>query len=819
MRIAIYDGIAETHVVDSFVRALESRGHEVYNTGKIGHGFEFPTGKVQISKLTRYVDRVIEFAPDWVFVFRPASLPIPLLKRIKKHSIKTVAWFSDDPVLFGLTYGSVVQFYDMILHCGSAEVLKFYEDEFGYPTGVNFPFWTDHGAFPTVWGKEDPVSEVMFLGNLQDEVRRGRYFELAKLDASVRLYGNAGNDYFGLSGGFLDTDQEVVAAGARSQIAVNIPQFFSNHRGLRTWFPGVEKLGFFEYPSRVVQYMAMGLPTISIIPGRSKFDTYPEMIVSPDFENASAKIREMLDAGGLASRSAATALRFDKNFSAMSRVLFFEDLVRDDSWRRLTPEERASLFTRYDATEITNTAPKETPVIEIGVQKSERTSGNKLDGAKVLVLTGDELSVGERASTTIRALGNVGANVVHLAESDAQGILVDDPQGIHKYAILVNKLLDRYGKFDGIYVTELDAVLTTNAADLLKDYRIWTVFIDDSGDSGVKRLSRLADNFDVVATSSPYVMDLFSDSYNNLTFLPPYVDHVFLDLVENTVGKNSGLRIQESPQVEEAMAPSFAQDLSLPPRKWSEFQELSLQDLAEELSSDLTFVSFRQTRANPLLPALFPYALASSRFTFVPRLVNQVYSRLVGNVAVQVRSPGEIAAKLTDLTSSPTAQQMLSQGKRESLDTVFSAEWNLRSIAALQPVSSPINKPSASIGGHNPSVEKHGENQIQAPFSIDFSAAGVSLGTACTVSVELLDPESADEVTIAISGNTADFISTTLGTPGVSWRVITKTNATMASLRLRAETSEGKTEPVSVTFEPEKFLAIGQTTNVVVVER
>ena len=138
MRFGIYDGIVETHVASSLARAMRAAGHEVYNTGKIGHGFKFASSKQELHKLGAHLDRLLEWEPDVIFVFRPASLPYNLLRRAKSTGAKLVVWLSDDPVLWDLTYGPVLDEYDLVLHCGTERVLRFYEEQFGRPTGSTF---------------------------------------------------------------------------------------------------------------------------------------------------------------------------------------------------------------------------------------------------------------------------------------------------------------------------------------------------------------------------------------------------------------------------------------------------------------------------------------------------------------------------------------------------------------------------------------------------------------------------------------------------------------------------------------------------------
>lgn len=346
MRIALFDGILEHHLHESLARALTARGHDVLATGRIGHGFRFPAPGAPVEHLERAVDACIAFEPDWLLCFRPASLPPRSLARLRDAGIRLAAWFSDDPVLFDLSYAPVLEQYDRIAHCGGPAVLAHYERYFGRPTGVNLPFWTDRIAFPPVWGTEPAESRAMFLGNVDDAVRRGRYFELGTLAGIVRVHGRVGADHLGLSGGYLDADDEVLVAGARTDWAISIPQRFADHRGLETWFPGLDDLGSFQLPSRIVQCMAMGIPTVSIDPGRGGAELYPELVVVSSAEEAKEVVEDpSWSRERLQERSTAVLARFERHFSAAARAVALEALLGDDErWRELDPDGRSRWF-------------------------------------------------------------------------------------------------------------------------------------------------------------------------------------------------------------------------------------------------------------------------------------------------------------------------------------------------------------------------------------------------------------------------------------------------------------------------------------------
>lgn len=682
MKIAIYDGILERHVVDSLERALVARGHEVFNTGKIGHGFEFATAKLDLRRLEIAVSDIIDFAPDWVLVFRPASLPPVLHRRLTRRGIRTIAWFSDDPVLFDLTYGPVVDDYDLVLHCGNETVLSFYESKFGRPTGINVPFWTDHEAFPNVWGRETPTSDALFLGNVQDEVRRSRYFDLAKLRSRVTIYGNAGNDYYGLSGGYLDSDAEVVAAGARSRMAISVPQFFENHRGLRTWFPGLDRLGFFEYPSRIIQYMAMGLPVINVIPGRPSFATFPEMLVCDDFSEADAQIANLVaDDAALRELSEQTARRFDRHYSALSRALLLEDLTRDESWRHADASERAAWFTRYDASDVAPSTPL-APVTPL--RESIRVASNAGDTRQLRI---GVLGIGwtepaSRLSTTLRALNTLGHQVVPINPAQNERALVPDPSKLSKHAINVSRLSRQLDDVDVLIVCGLDAGLTSSGRALISERAVTTIVLDDTGNANSKRIDQFAGRFDVVAVASPAVVDdAQRRGHENVVHLPPFVDEAFLRASRAVASENaSTTRWIASTAAEEAMAPGYAIDVSTPAQSWDTLSRRGLDDLARTLTSTLSFASHGGSRANPRVSHFLPYLVAASEWLVLPRLVGTNEAEVFSEIAVLAREPGEVAVKLRQLDSSSSLQRHLAEARRSALETTLNAEHQLNRL-------------------------------------------------------------------------------------------------------------------------------------------
>ena len=352
MRVAIYDGIQEAHLAESLERALVSRGHVVYNTGKFGVGFNFPKTQEETSRLKYYSRKVCNFNPDLILVFRPASAPGWVLEYFrKKSSAKIFAWLCDDPVLWELSYRKYCHEYDVLLHCGDVDVIRMYDEYLHRAGGVNFPFWTDNKAFPHAYGQKQFDSDAVFLGNAQGDLRRNRYYELSKLRCSVKIHGLTGYDYLNLNGGYLDSDREVVESCARSRFAINFPQYFKDHKGLETWFESLKDFSFFPFPSRVIQYAAIGIPVVCILPDSFKVRHFPELITVNSIDQLNLIIKGQGFWESLDQLGEETHDRFERNFSALSRVLALESMMEDDSWRGLNALERSEWFTQFDGAE------------------------------------------------------------------------------------------------------------------------------------------------------------------------------------------------------------------------------------------------------------------------------------------------------------------------------------------------------------------------------------------------------------------------------------------------------------------------------------
>lgn len=678
MKIAIYDGILETHVASSLERALCRRGHEVLNTGKIGHGFNFPSQGDDIGHLEVAVSRVLSFRPDLVFVMRPASLPFGLIEKLKGKGMTLIAWFSDDPVLFDLSYGPILNEYDYVLHCGNAKVLEFYESRFNRPTGVNFPFWTDHESFPVVWGTQPSTTDALFIGNMNDEVRRARYFALADLELDIRVHGNIGADYFGLSGGYLLTDAEVADSGATTKLALNIPQFFKDHRGLPTWFEGLDELGFFEYPSRVIQYMAMGIPTISVIPGAPVFKSYPEMIVVDSIGDAGVAARNLLDDGKLAELSESVVERFDRFFCADSRVLALEALLENDDWRNLDPHDREIWFTQFDAKRSSTSEGKEKQSIHSpSAQHPIPEIQSELGVRAIIYGNGADRSY-SRLNSVMESMRKLNYETIQVRAGSYPTALSRDPKGNFAKVLDAETLARNIDLTSADYfiICSFDVILSEDSKTFLANHNVKTIFIDDSQKLSIERVGIAASSYDFVCVSSEFVAQkACAAGFDNISVLPHFVNPKFMNIIRGLDNNPEAvLRIRDSEATEKATCPAFVVDVSgIPETIVINFEDLAsstLEELALSLHSRIAMLSFGGTKSQPLIGELAPYVAMATENLFVARNPVQEHIFPYQHLGVNVAQVGELARKAREISTSTGTWSQHSAARLEHLPLV-----------------------------------------------------------------------------------------------------------------------------------------------------
>jgi hypothetical protein len=252
----------------------------------------------------------------------------------------------DDPVLYGLCYGQIVDAYDLALHCAGSRVLDFYRYR-GHRVGVNFPFWLDPAVWPLRYRPEACDAGPVFYGNLQGPAKRGRYEALCAVADDLSIYGRSTDDPRGVSRGQLHGPAEAVAALPRHRLGLNMPQRFADYAGTAYDFAGLAMLGNFFLPSRVLQYAALGLPTLTLHHGAvAETAHYPPGLHARDPGQArdiAARVRADADYLSSVSRAARAEVERFHDGDARARLLvalFANRIVPE----RLTPHEQEFIY-------------------------------------------------------------------------------------------------------------------------------------------------------------------------------------------------------------------------------------------------------------------------------------------------------------------------------------------------------------------------------------------------------------------------------------------------------------------------------------------
>ena len=264
MHFYIFDRILETHVCTSLSKSLAKIGHDVTATGKVWAGHRFPTEEADIARIDIAVEQAIAAKPDVLFNFRASSLLPQHLARLRDAGIRTMVWQPDDPVLYGICYSHVMDLYDDIFLCASRRVVDFYRYR-GHKPAINLPFWVDTARF-AYSGHQAKQGDAVFLGNGVGKARQGRYESLCDMTENIALYGNFDGDPHGKVHGYL-AEAEIIHTIGRYRLSINLAQSFDAYAETGYSFDGLSLLGHFVLPSRVVQYAALGVPTLTVQAG------------------------------------------------------------------------------------------------------------------------------------------------------------------------------------------------------------------------------------------------------------------------------------------------------------------------------------------------------------------------------------------------------------------------------------------------------------------------------------------------------------------------------------------------------------------------
>lgn len=293
MHFYLFDQILETHVCTALERSLAKLGHHVTASGKVWAGHRFPIELADIVRIDLAVEQVIAARPNVLFNFRASTLLPQQIARLRAAGIRTMVWQPDDPVLYEMCYSKIMDHYDDVFLCASRRVVDFYRYR-GHKRAINMPFWVDTDRFSDA-GHQEKLGDVVFLGNGVGKVRQARYATLCELTEDITLYGQYDSDPAGKVRAYLSED-EIIRTIGQYRLSINLPQSFDAYAQTDYDFAGLALLGQFFLPSRVVQYAALGLPTLTIQAGDYDPMHYPPGLYARNFVEAKTMIATALAA-------------------------------------------------------------------------------------------------------------------------------------------------------------------------------------------------------------------------------------------------------------------------------------------------------------------------------------------------------------------------------------------------------------------------------------------------------------------------------------------------------------------------------------------
>src|SRR5690606_24991732 len=132
----------------------------------------------------------------------------------------------------------------------------------------------------------------------------------------------------GLNDGFFEHPGEATERVAQAKLGLNVPQAFAHYVGSRFDFPGLAALGCFELPSRLMQYGAWGLPTVTL-GEMAPSPHWPEARSCEEATELRARLPALLaDEAYLTQLSRRARRRFEGAFTAAARAAFLDALLK-----------------------------------------------------------------------------------------------------------------------------------------------------------------------------------------------------------------------------------------------------------------------------------------------------------------------------------------------------------------------------------------------------------------------------------------------------------------------------------------------------------
>jgi hypothetical protein len=343
LRWILYGDVNSRHAVDALITALERAGQEVVEVPAPSRTlFYGPDPEIEADARRRIE---AELPADVLLSFRAEKLTPSLLQDLRQRGVTTMVWLMDDPLLFRVSYRHVAAAYDLTLHCARADVLAFYERRLGV-RGYSFPFWADEEHFPPGYDPDSADIEVGFLGNCHRKRRANRYELLASLPWKTRFFGKLPPDtpdHAGIHAGNLSVE-EIPAGLRRFRLGISMAQTFVGVKD-RFSFRALPQFGEYFFPSRLVLYAAVGIPSVSLtMPGHPP--PFPSVRTATDRDSLVAVIGELIDdRDALLEASAGAREQFRQCLTADTRVAMLLSLLGGK--RDHAVDERANLWRTF----------------------------------------------------------------------------------------------------------------------------------------------------------------------------------------------------------------------------------------------------------------------------------------------------------------------------------------------------------------------------------------------------------------------------------------------------------------------------------------
>ncbi|MGC0274673.1 glycosyltransferase family protein [Pseudactinotalea sp. Z1739] len=411
------------------------------------------------------------------------------MDRARKAVDLTVAWFSDDPVHYKSVYADSAPAYNIVLHTGGVGTLEVYRESLGLRNGVQFPFWTDNIEHPFNGEATEKCFDILFLGNVHDEVRRDRQEYLSALGERVAHFGKPSREAGSQHRGIIESLQELHAVARRSRFGLNFAQRFYQYRNSPNWSIALERSGHFSFTSRLVQYLAMGLPVMTRDIDALGRSVVPEVLEAQSAARARAIADDMDEADRL-NLAQQSHQRQRSAFHAANRARFLQQLVENDRWRRWSLDDRAEAFQNFSQ-EVSDRQPSRFRRAKYKVKLMARskplvvglTGTGWANPSSLLKWTNDALSATRTDVIQINPF-----HFPHLIRSDLQG----------HFRGIIDLSRDRHAKrLDTIISVGGEYLITSTGASLPPVLSLW-----ERSEYSSRRVERLAQHSNALIISS-----------------------------------------------------------------------------------------------------------------------------------------------------------------------------------------------------------------------------------------------------------------------------------------------------------------------------